>query len=263
MKRLSTFTVLAMVLVMACKREKPEPAPNNPSPSPSPTKGTVVINVVPQLNGIPFDFYTDYINPYNQRIQIEVLRFFLTDFYAHTASGDSTMILDAFKFAWGPPHQTSVSFEANPGTYTSMSIGIGVNNIVNHQDPTLFDPKHPLSYNLANTMHWGWAAGYIFMKMEGKSDQSGTGSGPLNHLFAFHTGNDQCYVRTPLLGKNFTITAGETITLNLNVDIAGFFTQPTDTIDLSVDSVTHATSVPDIALAKRIAKNVSQSFWFD
>jgi hypothetical protein len=261
MKRYLILLTTALVFFAACKREKkPEPVtPETPAPS---TSGTVKLYLVPKLNGAPFDFYTDYTNPLNQRLQLEVLRFFLTDFYAYTATGDSVRILDAFKFDWST-HLSSISFSASPGTFTGMSVGIGVDSALNHADPTLYDPKHPLSYTMANTMHWSWAGGYIFMKLEGKSDQSGTGTGPLVHLFAFHTGNDKCYRRTPVMAKNFSITAGETTNLYLDFDVAKFFVQPTDTIDLSVDSVTHASGPTDLPLANRVASNMAKSFWFE
>lgn len=258
MKRPLIIVFASLLLVQACKHDKPEPT-NPETPATPSTTGTVKLNLVPKLNGAAFDFYTDYTNPYNQRIQFEILRFFLTDFYAYTASGDSVRILDAMKFDWST-HLNSISFEANPGTFTGLSLGVGVDSALNHLDPTTYDPKHPLSYNMANTMHWSWSSGYIFMKMEGKSDQTGTGSGPLNHLFAFHTGTDKCYRRTPFLPKNFTITAGETLNLYLDFDVAGVFTQPSDNINLAADSVTHSSGPSDLPLANRVATNMSKSF---
>ncbi len=110
-------------------------------------------------------------------------------------------------------------------------------------------------------MHWGWATGYIFMKCEAKADLSGTGTGPLSQFIAYHPGDDECYYPTPFLPKTFSISIGNTTTLNLDFDVAKFITTASDTIDLSVDNVTHYTDYP--ALARIISENVSKSFAFE
>lgn len=260
MKQRLLFTALLALVLVACNREKPQPDPENPS-NPSPTTGKLKINFVTTFGAAPFAFYTDYHNGYNQRMQFEIMRFFLTNFYAKKTAGDSILALDAFKYDIDLG-LTSVTFNMQPGDYTGMSLAFGIDSTRNHADPTLYDPTHPLSYNQSNTMHWSWASGYIFAKIEGKFDPSGVGTGTPTHLCAFHPGSDLCYQRTPFLPKNFNVTAGSTTNLNLKIDIGGFFIQPgLDTIDLTIDSVTH--TFDDLPLARRIAINASKSMWFE
>lgn len=249
-------TFLLSTLFYACN---PDPKPE-PEPDPvNPTTGSLKVNFVPTFNGSPLAFYTDFYNPLSQRIQFEMLKFYTTNFYAKKTSGDSVLVTDAFKYDYDAG-LSSFTITMNPGDYTGMWFGFGVDTAYNHDDPTLLPATHPLSYTMASGMHWSWSSGYIFMKLEAKADVSGTGTGPLSTFVAFHPGTDACYEPTPFLPKTFSISAGSTTTLNLEVDVAKFLTQPDDTIDLSIDNVTHATDYP--MLAKRVAKNAARSFSF-
>ncbi len=244
-------------LLFGCKK-KPDPDPVDPTPEP--TQGTLKINFVPKFGTSSFAFYTDFNNPLNQRIQFEMLKFFATNFYAITTSGDTVYVKDAFKYDLAAG-KTLLSVNLDPNDFTGMYFSFGVDTPTNHQDPTLLDPSHPLSYNQANTMHWGWASGYVFMKCEAKADTSGTGTGSLSQFVTFHIGYDTCYQKTPFLPKTFSISIGSTTTLNLDMDIAKFITTATDTIDLRIDNVTHSNDYP--ILAQKIAFNVAQSFSFE
>lgn len=49
----------------------------------------------------------------------------------------------------------------------SISFGIGVDIARNNSDPNLYNPGHPLAPR-SPSMHWGWAAGYRFLAVEGR-----------------------------------------------------------------------------------------------
>ncbi|HLP12692.1 MAG TPA: MbnP family protein [Flavobacteriales bacterium] len=257
MKRSILLFSICAVILAACNKNKQEPEPTDPAPT---TMGTLRVNFKTTFNGAPFAFYTDYTNPLNQRAQFEIFKFFCTNFYAYNAAGDSVLVKDAFKYDF-ETGATYFSVPMLPGDFTGMKLGFGVDSGRNHLDPTTYDPKHPLSYNQANSMHWGWAGGYIFMKFEGRADTSGTGTGPLDVFLAYHPGNDACYEESPFLPKNFNVTIGQTTVLNLEMDVAKFFTTTTDTLDLRYDNFTHFTDNP--GLAKIISKNIAKSFAFE
>ena len=52
---------------------------------------------------------------------------------------------------------------------------IGVPSPTNNEDPSLYPSGHPLALQ-SPSMHWGWAAGYFFLAMEGDAG-SGFGTG--------------------------------------------------------------------------------------
>ncbi|MCT4663942.1 MAG: T9SS type A sorting domain-containing protein [Flavobacteriales bacterium] len=49
-----------------------------------------------------------------------------------------------------------------------VRFAIGVKESLNHDDPTQYDASHPLAPQMP-AMHWGWAAGYRFIILEGKT----------------------------------------------------------------------------------------------
>lgn len=253
-KKILYLTFLVTVLI-GCDRKKPEPTPDPDEPTP--TTGVLKINIIPRYNGSSFAFYSDYYNPLNQRVQFEKLTLYITNLYAFNASGDSVSIKDAYLYDLNNG-RTGFQVNMNPGEFTGIKAGFGVDDSKNHLDPTTYDPSHSLSYNIANTMHWGWASGYIFMKCEAKADLSGTGTGPLNQFIAWHPGNDVCYRWSNLMPKNFSVTVGSTTTLNFIIDLSDFMVSATDTLDLSVDHTTHYTDFP--GLAKTISTHVVNSF---
>ncbi len=51
----------------------------------------------------------------------------------------------------------------------SVTFHIGVNEEVNHADPSLWPSDHPLFPKLPS-MHWGWTGGYRFVAMEGNNN---------------------------------------------------------------------------------------------
>ncbi len=60
------------------------------------------------------------------------------------------------------------------GNWPVTSIGgatlhVGVPKEINHSDPSLWPPRHPLTLQ-DPSMHWGWAGGYRFLVVEGKVD---------------------------------------------------------------------------------------------
>lgn len=254
--RKAILLLLVIGSIWSCKKHDPyiddAVVPENTS-----GKGYIKLVFDARFNGAPFNYYTDYYNPLNQRVQFELLKFFLTDFHAKRSATDSIMFLDAFMYNHSSG-LVSTSAQIDTGDYIGLRYGFGVDPSRNHLDPTLYDIKHPLSYNLANSMHWGWASGYIFMKMEGKADTSGTGTGPLDIFVAYHPGDDACYSVTPFLPKNFTINPDDTTVLTIRMDIDKFFTTAEDTIDFRNENLTHYTDNP--GLARLISSNIAKSF---
>ncbi|HEY9114907.1 MAG TPA: MbnP family protein [Bacteroidales bacterium] len=79
-----------------------------------------------------------------------------------TAIEDTWLLVDAFQqsdFDLGQHNITSVE---------GISYWVGVDEAHNHLDPTLYPEGHPLAPQTPE-MHWGWAAGYRFACLEGKT----------------------------------------------------------------------------------------------
>ena len=57
----------------------------------------------------------------------------------------------------------------------SITFDVGVPEYLNHLDISQYPIHHPLAFH-DPTMHWGWAAGYMHMVMNGKGDDNNDGS---------------------------------------------------------------------------------------
>ena len=68
----------------------------------------------------------------------------------------------------------------------AIKFSVGVNEPENHEDPTKWDSNHPL-YPKSPSMHWGWASGYRFVALEGKTGDQ------LNKTFEIHALGDDNY----------------------------------------------------------------------
>ncbi len=95
----------------------------------------------------------------------------------------------------------------------AVNFFVGVPEGVNHDDPSSWGAGHPLAPQNPS-MHWGWAAGYRFIALEGRSDPEGDGS--LQAIFEFHAVSDSYY--TPVSVETEGIDEGDDLTIALKVD---------------------------------------------
>jgi hypothetical protein len=93
-----------------------------------------------------------------------------------------------------------------------VKMGLGVDADHNHLDPTTYPSHHPLAPQNPS-MHWGWAAGYTFMAIEGEVDNNGDGIPET--IFQFHNLNDLLYKTIELSGS----ATAENDTLHLHFDL--------------------------------------------
>jgi len=68
----------------------------------------------------------------------------------------------------------------------SIRFHFGVDEQANHADPSLLHPSHALAPQFPS-MHWGWAAGYRFIALEGKSGPN------IDQELQFHCIGDEFY----------------------------------------------------------------------
>jgi hypothetical protein len=73
-----------------------------------------------------------------------------------------------------------------PGNYSSISLGLGVNPVLNAKTPIDFPSSNPLS---KSEEYWsGWKS-YVFFKLEGLMDKDGDGT--FETGITYHTGSDE------------------------------------------------------------------------
>lgn len=235
-------SVLLAVLAAACITVTCKRDPDVPSAP----HGYVKLSVVPTWNGAPFDKTVIYHNANDKRVQVSLVKFYLSPFTLTGSKAAELFDADLFDVTDGP---VSRVMEAPIGHYTGTQFGLGLPYDLNHGDITTIDPNAPLGNN--SGMYWSWATLYRFCLFEGHfdNDASATGLPPFN--FSFHTGMDTLY-RTVTLPTQLDVTKDDTTRLQVNVDVARFFTNGSDTLDLAQNAYFHG-EVASVRLGIRIA----------
>ncbi len=111
----------------------------------------------------------------------------------------------------------------------AVRFAIGVDAAKNHLDPSTYPASHPLAPK-SPSMHWGWAAGYRFVAMEGKGGNS------FSNLYEFHALDDANYFTQTIS------TSGIANGNDLIVSLVADYTQALHNISVDNGNVTHGSS---------------------
>jgi hypothetical protein len=96
---------------------------------------------------------------------------------------------------------------------STLLLNIGVAPEINHDDPSLWDASHPLAPQIPS-MHWGWAAGYIFVAIEGMIDKNQDGI--FETVIQYHPVDDSYY--SEIIITDAVIETDTSIEIYLNVN---------------------------------------------
>lgn len=132
------------------------------------------------------------------------------------------------------------------GQIDSVVFYIGVDKATNHLDPTLYPAGHPLALQ-DPSMHWGWAAGYRFIALEGL-----TGNSPQQTMaeVQLHSVDDTLYRRIVMKGTQVSTATGSDIVID--AEYGSLF----DGIDASPGIVLHGYGPETITLTENMASRV-------
>lgn len=108
----------------------------------------------------------------------------------------------------------------------SITFGIGVEEDVNHLDPSSYLSIHPLAPQ-SPSMHWGWAAGYRFVALEGNCGSS------LNETLQIHALGDDNY-NEQTITLELSANNGELV-ISLDAD----YNEALNGIDVSSGMINH------------------------
>jgi hypothetical protein len=257
------FFASVVLLLPACRKDVPtDPAPPTQGPGEPITDttatGVLVLRLVPEWEGQPFQPFVEHHNVSGYRVQVEKVRFYLGDIRLQS-NGTTRQLspVEIVDFGNGP---VEFNYPVSSGSWNRLAMALGVPYDLNHSDPALYANDHPLS--VSNAMHWTWTDGYIFTKFEGRYDLDPAGSGPFPLVYSIHTGFDTAYTEMsfdPLLP--FALQADDTTTITLRVAVDRFFhSDAGGTIDLATENMSHGMNVP---LSLKLTRNVVASFALD
>ncbi len=225
--------LLALAAFAGCRHDPPvEPEPPGGGGQDTPS-GTLRITFRPLWDGGDFDKTNVYLSAANERVLIQQVKFYLSPlvFTGDTAVTASEAVL--LNVVDGPVERI---FDLPPGTYDSLHFGLGLPYGLNHADITGIDPASDLGAGTG--MYWTWATMYRFMVFEGRYDTDPAGTGTPPYQFSLHTGRDECY-RERTIATPMAVLDGDTTDLVIDVEIAHFFTDGDQVLDLSQGPQSH------------------------
>jgi len=185
----------------------------------------VSLKINHKLGNADFAFNTEAANNMDNNFMVERLEYYMSGFTLFH-DGTSTSIPDLY-FLVRADEETVLNLGSfNIENINEIRFHIGIDESVNHEDPSSYSADNPLSPQFPS-MHWGWAAGYRFIAMEGKSGTA------LNQVFELHGLGDDNYLETRKLVTPNTTTEG--ILIELDAD----YTKVIKDINVSGGVVSH------------------------
>tara|TARA_R110002050_G_scaffold141838_2_gene267052 strand:+ start:941 stop:1897 length:957 start_codon:yes stop_codon:yes gene_type:complete len=183
----------------------------------------VYLNINHQLGQNSFAFSSSASNNLGNAFNVSRLEYYIAEITLIHDGGQTTAIPNLWILANAGANLSEALGNHSITSLEGIQLGIGVESSHNHLDPSTYNMSHPLSPK-SPSMHWGWAAGYRFIALEGK-----TGNNMLQ-TFEFHGLGDGNY-------KKFTIpTAGTLNGSDLNIDLNADYERAFENIDLSSGS---------------------------
>ena len=216
--------LLAALSFTSCVKEDPSWPPSVP----------VELELVPRWNGAPFDKNQVYLSAANERVLIQQVKFYLSGITLEGEEGAALLSqAELFDLTNGASKRR---FNIPSGAYSGLRFGLGLPPELNHADITAIDPSSPLGNN--GGMYWSWTTLYRFIVFDGRYDTDAAATGALPYQFSIHTGRDTCY-REGSIALSANAEQGSVMRVVLDVDIARFFTDGQQVLDLSQGAQVH------------------------
>lgn len=191
----------------------------------------VVLVLNHSLNGSQFAFNTpQQTGTAGRMFKLTRLEYYVSGIQIVHDGGQVTSIPDLYLLV-NPSSNKSYTLGMHAFTQIEgIRFNIGVDPARNHADPATYPVSHPLA--LKNpSMHWGWAAGYRFIALEGFS---GASANMLTTNFQIHALGDELY-------KPIQISAPAVLQGNeLLVAIQAEYKNALQGIDLSQGPINHS-----------------------
>jgi hypothetical protein len=213
------------------------------------------INFHTHINGSDLQYNTNYVVN-GTTINITHLGYYITNI--RFVKDDSTETKVDTVLLVKADQTTSIIKGLGTGTYTSVKFDIGfADTAINEGDPSVYATGHPLA--LQNpSMHWSWATGYIFLRLDGTVDTSLNQTTGTTESLRFHLGTFNMVRSVTASLNNFYVNAphGETHTFEADIvfNAEDFFSG----IDLKQDNETQ--TMDNMPLAGSVADNLNSAF---
>jgi hypothetical protein len=178
-------------------------------------ENALFINIIPHVEEMEFEFETVLTDLNGKKFDVSYFNYYLSNLHVIHDGGQDLDLSDSVFLIKKEDHLLNLGFQ-NVQSVEAINFSIGVPESVNHLDLATYPLDHPLSSQVPS-MHWGWSAGYAFMIIGGRGDN--TGDNVPNNLFEIHCLGDANFknVSVPTIGTQ-TSSNQIDVTLYCNVD---------------------------------------------
>jgi len=139
------------------------------------------------------------------------------------------------------------------GIYSGFRFSFGLNETLNHADPSINPIGHPLNFQVPS-LHWSWNQGYIFARFEGSYGIDSLSAISALDNFSFHIGLDANYVGQIGRSMTFEVSSCTETTLRMAIQCEKLFLG----MNLYEDNFSMSTSFP--LVARKVKDNLETAF---
>lgn len=159
------------------------------------------------LGSSPFAFNSEAENDLGHKVKLQRLEYYISGISITHDGGTVTDALDVYILVNANKTDTVQLGSFNVTNIESINFSIGVDPGVNNGDPAQWVAPHALAPRFPS-MHWGWASGYRFVAMEGKSGTNFTRD------FQIHALGNKNYFRQSIPTSASEVNGALVISLN-------------------------------------------------
>ena len=172
----------------------------------------VSIHLNHKYNGDDFNYDNTYVVDGNTPIKFDRLEYYLHIKSLINHNGDTTNLSDKYLLVNPSQNHYNIGY-CETYNVSTLLLNIGVAPEINHDDPSLWYASHPLAPQIPS-MHWGWAAGYIFVALEGMIDENQDGI--FETVIQYHSVDDSYY--SEIIITDAIIETDTSIEIYLNIN---------------------------------------------
>ncbi|MBV6442154.1 MAG: hypothetical protein EPGJADBJ_03857 [Saprospiraceae bacterium] len=203
--------------------------------APAQTSNRVVFSFTHKAGGDTLELGNTHFNIWNGKLlNITRAQFYLSKIEILQPGGGVVSLTDKYLLVNAENSDAEYDLGEWPvNAAQGVKLGLGVDAGHNHLDPAAYPADHPLAPQNPS-MHWGWAAGYTFLVVEGEVDNNNDGTPEI--VYQFHNLGDTLYKTIELSGT--ATAAGGTLHLHFDLDYARLFKD----IPMALEYINHGSN---------------------
>jgi len=176
---------------------------------------SVALRIDHKAGQAEFDNTGPWTTPLGEEVYIDRLEYYMSMFTLVHDGGQETPIEGAYVLADGFVDELHPLGEVSGvDNVEALKFSVGIDPDNNHADPAAWPADHPLAPQVPS-MHWGWAAGYRFIALEGGAGVNGVITHEIHAL-----GDDNHFP-----GETEVVASIENgmLILDVEADVIGFY----------------------------------------